>query len=200
MMRYFILFCIILTILTFPVRVFSSPLQDATIIKAKSFVGTTEKTGNNDGPVVEEILRYIGLKKGNPYCMATVVYSYHLGAQEVGIKDQLPKYGRVSAFWNYVKANPFKYQIIPVSALKLGTQRLQPGDILIFSRSPDNISNFNGHTGITLIQLDNLLCSAFEGNTGGGKDQGEGDGIWIKKRSIAGKNGNLKLRGFVRIK
>jgi hypothetical protein len=72
----------------------SGDLQKYTLESASSFVGITERTGNNDGPEVEKILGYVGLPKGNPYCMATVVYSYHLGALKAGLKDQLPKYAR----------------------------------------------------------------------------------------------------------
>lgn len=175
-------------------------LQHHTIDAASALVGTREATGKNDGPEVEKILGYVGLPKGNPYCMATVVYAYHLGAQRLKIKDVIPKYARVSMMWNYTNANPFKYKIITPVSLKLGTNKLEQADISIHSRSGGTESNFNGHTGVILEQIGNTMFSAVEGNTGLSKDQGEGDGICIKKRYISKMNGNLGLKGFIRIK
>jgi hypothetical protein len=41
---------------------------------ARSLLGTTEKTGRNDGPVIEAILASTGNRKGDPYCAAFVYY------------------------------------------------------------------------------------------------------------------------------
>jgi hypothetical protein len=178
----------------------SGDLQKYTLDSASSFVGITEKTGNNDGPQVEAILRYVGLPKGNPYCMATVVYCYHLGAQRAGLKDQLPKYARVSMMWNYANANPFRYRVITKQGLLMKTYKLEPADISIHSRAGGTVSNFNGHTGIVVAQNTIDTFTAIEGNTGGGPDQGEGQGIFKKTRYISKNNGNLGLKGFIRIK
>lgn len=39
-------------------------------------LGVREKTGNNDGPKVEEYLRYVGLQKGDPWCAAFVCWVF----------------------------------------------------------------------------------------------------------------------------
>lgn len=44
--------------------------------------GITERTGNNDGKEVEMVLATCGLKKGLPYCAATINYAF----QKVGVK------------------------------------------------------------------------------------------------------------------
>ncbi|WP_316812836.1 peptidoglycan-binding protein [Pedobacter heparinus] len=44
---------------------------------ARAEVGVKERTGNNDGPRVEEYLAYTGLKKGNPYCASFVSWCFH---------------------------------------------------------------------------------------------------------------------------
>jgi hypothetical protein len=200
------LLIVILLILGLVGPAFAGPLQDNTLVYANTIVGTTEATGNNDGKVIEEILGYIGLPKGQPYCMATVVFAYHKGAVSIGAKDQLPKLGRVSGVWKYAQANPFKYKIITPNQIILKRETLQPGDIAIFSRSGGTVSNFNGHTGIICIYLDkHNQFYTIEGNTGPevgtkAKDEGEGDGIWVRKRNLTKKNGNLGLKGFVRIK
>lgn len=41
---------------------------------ARSLIGTTEKTGRNDGPVIEAILASTGNRKGDPYCAAFVYF------------------------------------------------------------------------------------------------------------------------------
>jgi hypothetical protein len=39
-------------------------------------LGIKEKTGHNDGPRVEEYLRQVGLKKGDPWCAAFVCWVF----------------------------------------------------------------------------------------------------------------------------
>lgn len=43
---------------------------------AHNQIGIREATGNNDGFRVEEYLRSVGLKKGNPYCVAGIYWCY----------------------------------------------------------------------------------------------------------------------------
>lgn len=179
-------------------------LQELSVKHANSLVGTVEKTGHNDGPIIEEILGYVGLKKGQPYCMSTVVYVYHKAALDLNTSDKLPKIGRVSAVYNYALANPFKYKIIPVKAIATKKEKLQLGDIVIFQRSGGTASNFNGHTGVICIEGNDIqYFDDIEANTSSGKkvkDQGEGDGIWQRRRTTFKRNGNLVLKGFIRIK
>lgn len=43
---------------------------------AASLIGTREATGQNDGPVIEEILASTGNAKGDPYCAAFCYWCY----------------------------------------------------------------------------------------------------------------------------
>lgn len=50
--------------------------RDHIITIATAELGVHETTGNNDGPRVEEYLRYTGLGKGHAWCAAFVSWSY----------------------------------------------------------------------------------------------------------------------------
>lgn len=53
---------------------------------AKTQIGVRELTGNNDGNSVEAYLRSVGLKKGNPYCVAGLFWCFI----QNGIKLNIP--------------------------------------------------------------------------------------------------------------
>lgn len=193
---------IVLILVLFSTLAYSGDIPKYALETALSYDGTTEATGNNDGPKVEAFLNYVGLQKGNPYCMSFVVFCYHAGSLKVNKKDVLPKYGRVSLVYETAKKNPIKYKIITPTQLKLGIEKLQPGDISIHTRGGGTDYNFNGHTGITILQ-NSMLFDAEEGNTsppkGKAKDEGEGGGVFRKTRHIDKLDGNLGLKGFIRI-
>lgn len=186
-------------VLLMPALVLSGELQKRSLGSALTYVGITEKKPNS-GPEIDQFLGYIGLKPGNPYCAAFVVYNYHIAANQCHKKDQLPKYGRVALLYSHAKQNPLKYKLISPNSITLGTSTLEPGDISIHSRAGGTATNFNGHTGIVVKQLNNTKFEAVEGNTGGGADQGEGEGIFLKSRNVGKLNGNLGLKGWIRIK
>ena len=181
---------------------YSGEISKYALETALSYDGSLEATGNNDGPIIESFLNYIGLKKGNPYCMSFVVFCYHKSTERLSRKDVLPKIGRVAMQWENAKKNPLKYKIVTPSQLKLGIEKLNPGDISIHTRGGGTEYNFNGHTGIVIVQ-NNMQYDAEEGNTsppkGKVKDEGEGGGVFRKTRHIDVTNGNLGLKGFVRI-
>lgn len=53
-----------------------SDTREEVIKEARSLVGIREKTGNNDGEVVEKILASTGNKKGEPWCASFNYYVY----------------------------------------------------------------------------------------------------------------------------
>lgn len=55
----------------------TSDVRELVLEEAGSLIGTTEKTGHNDGPVIDAILATVGLAgTGSPYCAAFNRYSY----------------------------------------------------------------------------------------------------------------------------
>ena len=77
---HFILLCIFLTTLCDGTVGQSIGRDTAQINKVRkiytSLIGVKEATGHNDGPMVEKILASARLKKGDPWCAATVCYTF----------------------------------------------------------------------------------------------------------------------------
>lgn len=120
-------------------------------------VGVREKTGNNDGPRVEEYLRRVGLKKGQPWCAAFVSWVY----QKAGLPK--PRTG-----WS---PDMFPKYRLARSAL--------PGNLLgIYFLEHHRIA----HVGI-IISRDGDWLNSVEGNTNLAGSR-EGQGVYFKKRHI----------------
>jgi len=190
---------LLLVLILFPSFVLSGELQKRATDSAIQYVGITEAKSNS-GPEIDKFLKYVGLSPGNPYCASFVVYNYHIAAEQCHMKDQLPKYGRVSLIYQTAKQNPFKYKIITPASVTLKTNTLELGDISIHTHSGGSAINFNGHTGIVLEQLPGGKFKAIEANTGNGANQADGEGIFYKSRWYTKMNGNLGLKGWIRIK
>lgn len=78
-------------------------LQQRTLIVAKRHLGVKEEGGANRGPVVEKILQFVHLAKGNPWCAASAVYFAHTAAKEIGETCHLPKTGSTSALFRWAR-------------------------------------------------------------------------------------------------
>jgi len=88
----FILFCILLTSFCACSIGQNIGRDTAQINKVRkiytSLIGVKEATGHNDGPMVEKILASARLKKGDPWCAATVCFSF----LEAGVKAIISGY------------------------------------------------------------------------------------------------------------
>lgn len=134
----------------------------------KRFEGTTEATGNNDGPLVDEVLASVGLKGSHaPYCAATNRRLYDVSGF-LGV-------GPVSA-WSPDWVSQ------PTWTLKKGGKTPLLGDAAgIFFPSKGRVA----HT--FLVKEWGKVVWTMEGNTSpmpatGEKDR-NGDGFWSKRRS-----------------
>src|SRR5688500_18620029 len=67
--------------------------REAVLTWAKSYIGTRELTGNNDGKLVEAFLASVNLQKGNAWCAAYVNFIYEL------CQVKTPKSGWVPAWF-----------------------------------------------------------------------------------------------------
>ena len=154
-----------------PVAPAARPLTDREQVLAVAAgpVGTTAKTGNNDGEVVK-YLTSVGLAKGDPYCAAFV---YWCGQQSLG------------------KANPF-----PRSGYSPDMVR-QPGWIKGRGPTPEPGDTFGiyfsskgrvAHTGFVAGLKGNSIAT-IEANTSPQPAAGEadrnGDGVWRKIRPLS---------------
>jgi hypothetical protein len=122
---------------------------------ATAELGVREKTGNNDGPRVENYLRSVGLNKGQPWCAAYISWVYRQSG-----------FARPRSGWSP--------DLLPVSRL---ARSALPGDVLgIYFQRYKRIA----HVGLVIKQEGDWTISV-EGNTNLGGNR-EGDGVYLKKR------------------
>lgn len=140
---------------------------------ARSFVGITEKTGHNDGPAIERIIRHGGGAKGASYCAYFV--SYCLDSAKV--KTPTTRSGLARSF--------LKKNSILARDVLYGKVKIPQGTIIVWQKG----ETINGHTGF-VDQWGTVSGTTIEGNTSSGQhgSQANGDGIWQRKRSIEPTN------------
>lgn len=148
--------------------------QEAPNIKAaKAYVGVVEKTGHNDGPVIEEIQKFAGLHKGDSYCAASVSkWNYEGNIDFPKIRTGLAR--------NFI----IKGHSISTEDVLLGRYKPKSGDIIVWQKG----NTIFGHVGLIKERNKNNTKEyvTIEANTspGSGGSQSNGDGIWIRKRYL----------------
>jgi hypothetical protein len=152
---------------------------------AKMCVGITEKTGRNDGPMVELIQETIGGHGGEAWCMAFMQTCIAYVEQKLGVVSLLAASEHCMTVWN----DSPRLQRVQYNPL--------PGAIVIWRHG----SSTNGHTGVVLACDENEF-HAVEGNTTGGENaKGEvvrdGGGVHFTVRNRKG-NGDMKVMGFLK--
>lgn len=178
----------------------SENLPKAAVKNAHKYLYLRERTNHNDAPEIDRMLAYLGLPKQLSWCAAFTLWNYHEAADELNIKQPLPKYGRVAMLWEACKRNPLKYRTFTADEVRFGSVQLQAGDIPIFANGTIRNRDFNGHTGLVQSQLSNVKMLTIEGNTssGNGGSQREGNGVFERTRTIA--PGTFRIIGFCRVK
>ncbi len=145
--------------------------RDRVLAVARGLIGTQEKTGHNDGPVIDRILASTGLEgTGAPYCAAFNRFCYDTaGFRLVGPRSAL------AAVW---VSNPSW-------TLARGGAMPKPGDAWgIYFPSKGRVA----HTGL-VAQWGEKVVTTIEANTSpeavaGSAADRNGDGIWSKRRLI----------------
>lgn len=190
---------LVIILILIPSLVFSECIPGKIYTNAESFLHVRELTGKNDGPEVETWLKYVGLRRGDPYCAAMIVYASHLATSELKIKDILPKTGRSATLLSYAKRKPLEFKVISPNQVILGAVKLKLGDIAIFQRGKAVGEDFSGHTEVVKAPIDKANFESIGGNTGASYagDQGEGEGVYRKKRKI--NSVSFPVRGFFRV-
>lgn len=127
------------------------------IRRAQMEIGVRERSGNNDGPRVEEYLASVGLSSGQPYCAAFISWAF---AMEGFNK---PKTG-----WC---PDLFPSKRLARSAL--------PGNVIgIYFIAKKRIA----HVGL-IEKVDGEWCVSIEANTNVSGSR-EGDGVYRKRRHL----------------
>lgn len=140
---------------------------------AKSYVGTIEATGNNDGPKIEYIIRRGHGAPHSPYC----AYFVTLCIDSAGVKLPSVRSGLARSF--KLKSS------IKAKDVLIGKVTVPPGSIIVWERG----NTINGHTGLVRKWYVDWGLTV-EGNTSGGDagSQSDGDGFWSKSRNIEPAN------------
>jgi hypothetical protein len=137
---------------------------------AISLIGTREASGNNDGPLVEEILASTGNHRGDPYCAAFCYYCY----REAGLAQFVPR-----SAWSPDWATR------PTWTRKSGGQTPKPGDTFgIYFPSKDRVAHAGivrkwGLQSVVTVEAN----TSPEAKAGSAADR-DGGGIWSKRRLI----------------
>ena len=129
-----------------------------------SQVGIREKTGHNDGAEVEQYLRYVRLKRGQPWCAAFVCWIFG----QSGLKN--PRIGSCAQLFEQGK-------VIYKSGREVSGTIPQQADVFfIWYPSKNRVA----HTGY-IDEWGQKWVSTVEGNTNSEGNR-EGDGVYRKKR------------------
>jgi hypothetical protein len=168
-MRSFILLTLLLLL---PVLLVPNDLPKHLKI-AYSYIGTTEATGHNDGVVVEYILKRQGGAKGASYCS----YFVSMCIDSAVVKEPSVRPGMAIGFK--------RKNSIPANDVLIGKTKIPPGTIIVWKKG----ESIHGHVGL-VYDWGKRYGTTVEGNTSSGQQgsQANGDGIWMRKRSIEPMN------------
>lgn len=156
---------------------------------ARVCVGIKEKTGKNDGPLVEAMQKTSGGSKGQAWCMYFVQACIAYAELKTGKKSSFPTGGGVLNVWRATTL-----------AQRVKTHPM-PGAIPIWRHG----TSAQGHTEI-LLGADEKEMKCVGGNTSGadtsGKVTREGNGVYFTTRSMQGfpkltGAAKMKLLGFI---
>ena len=165
-MRSFILLTLLLLL---PVLLVPNNALPLHLRIAYSYIGTIEATGNNDGPKIEYIIRRGGGSKGASYC----AYFVSLCIDSARVKEPSVRPGMAIG---YKRKNS-----IAANDVLIGKTQVPPGTIIIWRKG----NTIHGHTGF-VYEWGKKSGITIEGNTSSGQkgSQADGDGIWMRNRSI----------------
>lgn len=138
-----------------------------------SQIGVKERSNANDGPQVEQYLRYAGLPKGNPWCAAFVCWA--MG--KAGIKN--PRSGWSPALFPDKKVI-WSRKLTVNAPNSVPALKPQAGDVFgIFFPDKKRIA----HCGF-VDEWNSTWVITVEGNTDNASSR-EGDGVYRKRRLLS---------------
>lgn len=142
-----------------------------------------EASGHNDGPEVESFLKSVGRKKGDSWCAAFVSYCLIIG----NVKEPTIRSGLARAF---KRSN----NLIDANDVLRGIKKIPPGSIVGWEKG----NTIFGHIGFVLTGWNKQYGITIEGNTSSGVkgSQSDGDGVYIRSRSIQPAN-YFRIKWFV---
>ena len=155
-------------------------------------LGVKEKTGKNDGPRIEEYLRQVGLKKGDPWCAAFVCWVFDragVANPQTGWSPGL--FAKSKVIWE--RGRKVAVGTVAVAGKKVaGGRELGAGKVAAALRNLPQKGDVFGiwfadkgriaHVGFVDSWTEKWLITV-EGNTNEAGSR-EGDGVWRKRRLV----------------
>lgn len=148
-------------------KVVHNSLKQAALQVAVSQLGVCEEPkGSNSGKMVGQYLAAVGLKPGQPWCMAFVYWCF----LQVSTKaNPVPKTGGVLDCWNRTPTNRKLF----AREIAARPELIEPGDQIILRHSAGT-----GHTGI-VERVEGNMVHTIEGNT---NQDGSREGFEVERK------------------
>lgn len=164
-MKLIIKAILVLAIIFMPVIAYPGALQDEILRITPNYVGIHETWGPNKGPEVNQILKRAGSEPGQPWCMSLVYTINDDAAQNIGIKNPLPRTASSSVYWIYAAKHKLTYKVTPASQVLLGA-KVNPAATGIFKHGAyRRDGTFAGHADVVIRQIDRKRYYGLDGNT-----------------------------------
>lgn len=153
---------------------------------AKVCVGIREKTGKNDGPMVELIQETIGRAQGEAWCMSFVQTLIAYVEKKLGVTSPVEPSEHCLTVWNKTSK---KHRVSYIPA---------PGAIAIWRYGKTT----SGHTGVVVHWEKGDAIEMIEGNTNSGMNVTdtivrEGGGVYRTRRPKKSSK-SMQLLGFIK--
>ena len=134
-------------------------------------VGVVEKTGNNDGVMVERYLKSVGLSKGNPYCAAGQYWCFYISSDSNIKIIPIKRTGLANGMFNDAMNKGKRVDYIP-----------KINDLVVWKK----YNAINGHIERIIAVQNNGYVTTIGFNTSNNNkgSQNNGQGVYIKKRNV----------------
>jgi hypothetical protein len=171
----------------------SSERQRALVWWVKQWIGFSEEGGPNKGQAVERFQRAVdGKAEGEPWCLAFCFFC--LKATD----DLFDAMALASLPGHRLYPTEHVLTAWGRSPLEARSDAPEAGALAVWQHVKDGQPTSSGHAGIVVDVLSNGTFRTVEGNTSKpGGDQREGDGVYLKERTMGGLPG-LRLLGFLK--
>lgn len=146
---------------------------------AYSYLGVTEKTGNNDGKQVEIFLKSVGRKKGDSWCAAFVSYCLTVS----GVMYPKTRSGLARDF----ATKTDKRLVIKATDVILKKYKVVKGDLVVWQKG----ETVFGHIGMTTEDWNAIKGKTIEGNVS--------NKVSLMTRKIEPAN-YFRIKWFVKVK
>ena len=154
-------------------------------LAGQALVGIKEKSGKNDGEMVELIQKTVGGAEREPWCLSFVMTCIAYAEVKTGLKSPLPATEHCQSLW-LLAAKSLRVKTIPLA-----------GAIAVWG----DVGKTSGHAEVVLSS-DGKTFQDVGGNTSGTTKAGakvnrDGNGVYYTVRSMK-STGKRKLLGFLK--